>query len=49
MNKKVIMYTSILIGAAEIGYYIYEKNRIAKLDAKVDTLPEAVAILQNVK
>lgn len=49
MNKKVIMYTSILVGAAAIGYYIYEKNRIAKIDAKVDTLPEAVAILQNVK
>ena len=43
------MYTSIFVGVAAIGYYIYEKNRIAKLDAKVDTLPEAVAILQNVK
>jgi len=49
MNNKVIMYTSILVGVAAIGYYIYEKNRIAKIDAKVDTLPEAVAILQNVK
>jgi hypothetical protein len=49
MNNKVILYTSILIGVAGIGYYIYEKNRIAKIDAKVDTLPEAVAILQNVK
>jgi hypothetical protein len=49
MNKKVIMYTSLLVGVAAVGYYIYEKNRVAKINAKVDTLPEAVAILQNVK
>ena len=49
MNNKIILYTSIILGAAAVGYYIYEKNRIAKIDAKVDTLPEAVAILQNVK
>ena len=50
MNKKTIIYTAIILGgAAAIGYYIYEKNRIAKLDAKIDSLPEAVAILQNVK
>jgi hypothetical protein len=49
MNNKVILYTSIILGAAAVGYFIYEKNRIAKIDAKVDTLPEAVAILQNVK
>jgi len=49
MNNKVILYTSIILGAAAVGYFIFEKNRIAKIDAKVDTLPEAVAILQNVK
>jgi hypothetical protein len=49
MNNKIILYTSIILGAAAVGYFIYEKNRIAKIDAKVDTLPEAVAILQNVK
>jgi hypothetical protein len=49
MNNKVILYTSIILGAAAVGYFIYEKNRVAKINAKVDTLPEAVAILQNVK
>jgi len=50
MDKKTIIYTALILGgAAAIGYYIYEKNRVSKINAKVDTLPEAVAILQNVK
>jgi len=49
MNKKVIMYTSIVLGAAAIGYYFYEKQRVKALDAKVESLQQALAKLQQVQ
>jgi hypothetical protein len=49
MNKKFIMYTSIILGAAAVGYFFYEKQRVKKLDAKVESLQQALAKLQQVQ
>jgi hypothetical protein len=49
MNKKFIMYTSIILGASAIGYFFYEKQRIKKIDAKVESLQQALAKLQEVQ
>jgi hypothetical protein len=47
MNKKYLLYATAGIALLSLGYYFYEKRRIDKLNAKVDSLQTALNTLSN--
>jgi hypothetical protein len=44
MNKttKILLVITSILAVGGVGYYLYEKKRIAEINARVDTLEDAL-------
>lgn len=48
MNKKYILFVTAAIAFASFGFWFYEKKRVEKLNARVDSLQSALDKLNNI-
>jgi hypothetical protein len=49
MKGKTLLILTSTIAIASIGYYFYEKRRVNELNKKVDSLEDALKMLEEAK
>jgi hypothetical protein len=49
MKKTTLIFLTTSLALASLGYYFYQKQRVKRLNEKVDSLEDALNQLQKLK